>query len=363
MGLERKRLGDILVSEGVITDEQVKEAISFQSKNGGRLGEVLIQLAYVTEEQIVIALSKQLAVPYVSLASGKLKPAPDQNLEELIPYDFAIRNFILPLSRSLNSLTVVMFDPLDLILLDNIKKLTGCEVNTVVATKSDLLKAVEVFYGKDKLFREAVEAAQEGRGDTVADYVSEETDLSLDHLIAKAEEALERRDHKAAQAHYQAAAAALSEVVAETDASAKAVVSDLRAGVLVGRPPVQLALENPLQRRFFFCNRVAWISLALAVGLCVLIPVLFSLFRRIIEDMPDDARKHAYTGLLLCLVFGLTISSLLLKVTFWVRSPSATWLTASVSRVSELVTRRITTAVIPMATQMMMAAVTDLSLA
>ncbi|MDD4295141.1 MAG: ATPase, T2SS/T4P/T4SS family [Candidatus Omnitrophica bacterium] len=185
-----KRLGDILISEGVVAPEQIKESLDYQAKNGGRLGEVLVKLEYVTEEQIVIALSKQLAVPYVSLASGRLKPAADQNLENLVPYDFAIRNVVLPLSKSFNSLTVVMFDPLDLILLDNIKKITGCEVNTVVSTKSDLLKAIENFYGKEKFFQEAVNSAQNATEDIVtADLSNDETDLSLDKLIAKAEEA------------------------------------------------------------------------------------------------------------------------------------------------------------------------------
>ena len=79
-----KRLGDILIVEGVITQDQLEEAVARQAKEGGKLGELLIKLNYVTEEQIVMALSKQLVIPYVSLASGKLTPAPDQNLENLI---------------------------------------------------------------------------------------------------------------------------------------------------------------------------------------------------------------------------------------------------------------------------------------
>ena len=186
-----KRLGDILISEGIIAEEQLKEAIGFQEKEGGKLGEVLIKLGYVTEEQIVIALSKQLSIPYISLSSGKLRPASDQNLEEIIPYDFAIRNLVMPLSRSLNSLTVAMFNPLDLILVDNLKKLTACEINPIISTKTDILKAIEKFYGKDKIFREAMEAANEdGRGEgEIKELSTEETDLSLDKLIAQAEEA------------------------------------------------------------------------------------------------------------------------------------------------------------------------------
>ncbi|MFA7676939.1 MAG: ATPase, T2SS/T4P/T4SS family [Candidatus Omnitrophota bacterium] len=184
-----KKLGDILISEGIIAEKQLKESISLQEKEGGKLGEVLIRLGYVSEEQIVIALSKQLSIPYVSLASGKLKPIADQNLEELIPQDFAVKNIVLPLSRSLNSLTVVMFDPLDLILIDNLKKITGCEINIVVSTRTDILKALEAFYGKDKIFRDAIQMAGEGSDLGIKEISSQETDLSLDKVIAQAEEA------------------------------------------------------------------------------------------------------------------------------------------------------------------------------
>lgn len=187
-----KRLGDILVSEGIITQEQLDLAIEQQKKTGHKLGEVLIELKYVTEEQIVIALSKQLGIPYISLSSGKLVPAADQNLELLIPQDFAVKNFVLPLSRSFNSLTVVMFDPLDLILIDNLKKITSCEINPVVSLKSNILKAIEKFYGKDTLFKEAVERSIEGEqqeDSEIKELSAEETDLSLDKLIGKAEEA------------------------------------------------------------------------------------------------------------------------------------------------------------------------------
>jgi len=184
-----KKLGDILVSEGIVTAEQIREAILIQADQGGKLGEVLVKVGYVSQEQIVIALSKQLAIPYISLASGKLKPTPGQNLEEVVSQSFALRNIVLPLARHLNSLTVVMFDPLDLILIDNLKKITGCEINPVVSTKTDIIKAIETFYGKDKIFRDAIQAVDgEGEGD-IKELSSEETDLSLDKLIAQAEEA------------------------------------------------------------------------------------------------------------------------------------------------------------------------------
>ncbi len=187
MNYKYKKLGEILISEGMITSSQLDEALKIQKKEGGRLGDILVRLGYVNEEQILSALSKQLHIPYVSLASGKLKPDSEQDLDKLIPYDFAVRNLVLPLFRNLNLLTVVIFDPLDLILIDNLKKLTGCEINPILATKSDIIKAIEEFYGREKIFKEAIDSARwEGIEEKE---ISIEEELSLDKLIARAEEA------------------------------------------------------------------------------------------------------------------------------------------------------------------------------
>ena len=183
------RLGESLLKEGVITQQQLEQAIKLQKQEGGRLGEILIRLGMIKEEQLVIALGKQLNIPYFSLGSD-LNPAAEQNLMELVPKEFAIRNTVLPLSRHLGSLTVAMFDPLDLILIDNLRKLTSCEVNPVIAAKSDINKAIEKFYGKSKILQDAVNASYETESDIAFESLeSNDQELSLDKIIARAEEA------------------------------------------------------------------------------------------------------------------------------------------------------------------------------
>lgn len=184
------RLGELLLREGIINQAQLTKAVSIQSQEGGRLGEILIKLGILKEEQLVAALGEQLRIPYFSMGS-ELKPSVDQTLDSLIPKDFARKNNVLPLSRTLNSLTVAMFDPLDLILVDNLKKLTACEINPVIATRSDISKAIEKFYGPSKMFEEAVDASYSAGSDMVTYAEGEETDqeLSLDKLVARAEEA------------------------------------------------------------------------------------------------------------------------------------------------------------------------------
>jgi type IV pilus assembly protein PilB len=185
------RLGELLIKEGFISQTQLERAISLQRQEGGRLGEILVKSGILKEDQLVFALGKQLKIPYFSQGS-ELRPATDQNLEELIPKGFAMKNNVLPLSRTLNSITVAMFDPLDLILMDNLRKITGCEINPVIATKSDISKAIEKFYGKSKMFEEAVEASYSNLSDEDTVSITEDVtdqELSLDKLIARAEEA------------------------------------------------------------------------------------------------------------------------------------------------------------------------------
>ncbi|MFA5096193.1 MAG: ATPase, T2SS/T4P/T4SS family [Candidatus Omnitrophota bacterium] len=189
------RLGELLVKEGLINEVQLEKAISAQRQEGGRLGEILVKLGIVKEDQMVAVLGKQLNVPYFSLGTGMLKPAMDQGLERLIAHDFALKNAVLPLSRTLRSLTVAMSDPLDLILIDNLGRLTNCEINPVIATKSDIVKAIEDFYGKSAMLKQAVEdtydisSADLATAAAVQAEEGSDQELSLDKLVARAEEA------------------------------------------------------------------------------------------------------------------------------------------------------------------------------
>ena len=141
---KRLRLGELLIKEGLIDAKQLEKAISVQRQQGGRIGEVLVKLGMIKEDQLVAVLGKQLGMPYFSLGTGMLKPIIiDQGLERLIPQEFAFKNSVLPLSRTLRSLTVAMADPLDLIVIDNLRRLTNCEINPVIATKTDISKAIE----------------------------------------------------------------------------------------------------------------------------------------------------------------------------------------------------------------------------
>jgi type IV pilus assembly protein PilB len=187
MKKSREKLGQILLREGLITEEQLEKAIEIQKKDGTRFGETLVSLGIVTEKDIVVAMAKQLSIPYASYAKGLLRPAENQDLEKLIPEEYARRNMLLPVSRRANSLTVAFMDPLDLITIDNLKRMTGCEINPIIATKSDIQRTIDEFYGREDLLKDAISDSYELEEFKIEKDSEEE--LSLDDLIARAEEA------------------------------------------------------------------------------------------------------------------------------------------------------------------------------
>ena len=196
------RLGEILVNQKLITEEQLSQAIEAQKKEKGRVGEILIKLGIITEENMTKALGSQLGIPYYSSSENPelLMPQPDQELDKLIESGFAQKHLVLPLAKHMRSLTCAVGDPLDLILIDNLKRMTGCEINLVVASQTILKKAIADFYfrsdqsdGKASMLDAAVEKSytqeQKHSSGKIAKKESASAELSLDKLIEKAEEA------------------------------------------------------------------------------------------------------------------------------------------------------------------------------
>ena len=155
------RLGDILVKEGLLTDAQLKEAIHSQKTSGKRLGETLVALKMVTEEQLAEVLGRQLGIPYRRFDKGEIRQSTDPLLRGIINVDVIRKELVFPISKNPSGLTVAMVDPLDLLLIDNLKRMTGLPINPVIVTRSDLSSAIEETYGKLDLLKQAVAGSYE----------------------------------------------------------------------------------------------------------------------------------------------------------------------------------------------------------
>ena len=137
------RLGAMLVSSGLITDEQLKKALSAQKNEGGRLGSLLVKLGFVPEDKLMTFLSKQYGVPYVDLSKFEINPAVIKH----IPADVAQKYRIMPINRAGATITIAMVDPSNIFAIDDIKFMTGYNVEAVVATEGAIIDAIKRYYG------------------------------------------------------------------------------------------------------------------------------------------------------------------------------------------------------------------------
>ena len=183
------RLAGFLLEQRLISKEQLQKALEVQADEGGHLGEVLVRKGLVSEDDVAFAISGQFNVPLLSSKTGAIRPEENQGLEKLISRQFALRNTILPLSRDGSILTCVMFDPLDFMLIDELRKITGMEVNPVVATKSDIVRTIEEFYGGlEMMKKETTKPRTIGKAD-LKTAGSDEESLSIDNIISRAKAA------------------------------------------------------------------------------------------------------------------------------------------------------------------------------
>jgi type IV pilus assembly protein PilB len=151
--MTRKRLGDILVESGIITEEQLQAALQEQKKSKLKLGDHLLQAGYITEQQLIEILEFQLGIPHVSLIRYKLDPS----LAGIVPEHIARRYSLIPLKKEGNKLTVAMVDPLDYYAIDELRMHTGFSIETVIATRDEIERAIGRMYSMQGSVKELME--------------------------------------------------------------------------------------------------------------------------------------------------------------------------------------------------------------
>ncbi|HVC18441.1 MAG TPA: type IV-A pilus assembly ATPase PilB [Vicinamibacterales bacterium] len=141
------RIGELLLKEKRITSEQLQEALNHQKAHGGKLGFNLVALGYVRDDEITALLSKQYGVPSINLGQFEIDPS----VLKLIPAETAQKYQIVPLSRSGAALTIAMTDPTNVFAMDDIKFMTGYNVEPVVASETAVSEALQRYYGVAKV--------------------------------------------------------------------------------------------------------------------------------------------------------------------------------------------------------------------
>lgn len=184
-----EKIGDMLLKSGLITEQQLQEALQLQKTNGGKLGFNLVKLGYVKEEDITSLLSEQYGVPAIHLEHFDI----DESVLKHIPADMAQKFLLIPIERTGATLTVAMADPSNVFAIDQIRFLTGYNVEPVVASEASVRKAIEKCYGgsSEMQLKDVMDELEKVTAyeDTEIEVKEEEEEMNEEALKAASEDA------------------------------------------------------------------------------------------------------------------------------------------------------------------------------
>ncbi|MCH8938776.1 MAG: type IV-A pilus assembly ATPase PilB [Gemmatimonadetes bacterium] len=171
------RIGDLLVREDLISQDQLEQALIEQKSSGARLGYVLVKMGFVLEIEITKMLARQFHVPAVDLSRFEV----DEKIIKLVPAEVALKHSVLPLKRDGRSLTVAMAEPGNMQIVDDLKFITRCDIVPVIAGEFTLRTAIEKYYEQTDAQLESLLA---GMGDDDLEIVEEEEEEDLSATLA-----------------------------------------------------------------------------------------------------------------------------------------------------------------------------------
>ena len=168
------RLGDILVKDGIITEEQLFKALDLQRGTGQKLGAVLIAQGWLAEDQLFKVLEEQYQIPYLDINSLYI----DGKVPKLISESLARKHMAIPIKLEKNKLTVAMSDPLDMIAKDDIRIITGLELEVVISAQQDIARAINRYYDASERAERAVEEFKSQSGVSDEEISEEDADVA-----------------------------------------------------------------------------------------------------------------------------------------------------------------------------------------
>jgi type IV pilus assembly protein PilB len=180
------KLGQLLLVSNIISEDQLKEALTLQRREGGRLGTNLVKLGHITEEKLVTFLSRQYGVPSVNLSDFKV----DTSVLKLVPVDIAGKYLIMPVARVGAALTIAMADPSNVFAIDDVKFMTGYNVEVVVSSESSILDAISRHYAGQGDALIAAKKSEAAQAVQAKDYTLTEDDFKGEQTTSSSDEGL-----------------------------------------------------------------------------------------------------------------------------------------------------------------------------
>lgn len=145
MAKQRMRLGDMLIKQGVITEQQLETALVLQKQNGKKLGSVLLSEGFVTEREMMETLQDQLNIPYIDLINSKIPQA----VVNLIPHSMAERYHLVPVKLEQGVLSIAMDDPLNFIAVEDVRMMTNLRVKVYLSSQQSIKNTIQILYGNE----------------------------------------------------------------------------------------------------------------------------------------------------------------------------------------------------------------------
>jgi type IV pilus assembly protein PilB len=163
--LVAEKIGKLIVKAQLITEDQLQKALLTQKKEGGRLGSVLIRLGFIDEAKLLKFLSQQYGVPSIDLQKVEVDPS----VIKLIPVEVVKKYLVVPIKRLGATLSLAMVDPSDIFAIDDIKFMTGYNVEPIVANEASVIEKINQYYGKGNMALVEKTVAIEAKDYTLAD--------------------------------------------------------------------------------------------------------------------------------------------------------------------------------------------------
>ena len=182
-----ERLGELLVKAGQITKEQLREALTKQKEEGGRLGSNLVKMGLIQEPELVEFLSKHFKVSAINLSRVEI----DEAVVKIIPADVARKYTIMPVSKAGAKVTIAMLDPTNVFAMDDIKFMTGYNVEPVIASETAIRAAIEKYYGSTHALelKKVMEDLDDDTTDDLEVLEEEPEEFDIDALADESDEA------------------------------------------------------------------------------------------------------------------------------------------------------------------------------
>lgn len=143
----KKRLGEILIEDGILSPENLEEALNQQKKEGGIIGQILIRLGYISEEDLVAAVAKQIKVPYLPLANYSI----NTDAAKLLTKEFCVRNQIVLFDQTDKNIFIAMGDPLNEGAVDEIQKKLNLNPQIFISTPTEVLSMLDILFAGSNL--------------------------------------------------------------------------------------------------------------------------------------------------------------------------------------------------------------------